>query len=417
MENQTNFTTPVKTSGGHNKFFIGAVILVIVAYYAGFKQGIKGYVFEPKEFKIVNQSEQPKVVDYNLLWEAINTVNNKYIEGPVDAQKSLYGAVKGAIEAAGDPYTEFFPPKIKENFKTDLAGSFDGIGAEIGKKDGLIVIVAPLDESPAKKAGILAKDVILKVDGQETNNWTVEDAVSKIRGKKGTQVTLTIYREGRSQPFDVKISRDKIEIKSVKFEIKDIPGQKGNKKIGVITLSRFGDDTENLLNKAIQDSLTAGVAGLVLDLRNNPGGYLHTAVEVASNWVKAGDLVVKEQRSQTDSVDYKATGVNRLAGIKTIVLINGGSASASEITAGALQDHKLATLIGEKSFGKGSVQELVDLKDGSAVKVTIAKWILPNGRNLNHDGLVPDIEVKLTEEDMKNLKDPQMEKALEEIIK
>jgi carboxyl-terminal processing protease len=413
-ENQNQAPAP-KTKFSQNKWMAGALLLIIASYYVGFRQGVKGYVFEPKEFKIINQSEQPQTVDYNLLWDAIKTVNQKHIDGALDPQKSLYGAVKGAVDAIGDPYTEFFPPKAKESFKTDLAGAFDGIGAEIGKKDGLIVIVAPLADSPAEKAGLLAKDVIVKVNGEEIRDWTVEDAVSKIRGQKGTEVTLTIFREGRTAAFDVSIKRDKIEIKSVKSEIREVGESK--KKIAVISLSRFGDDTLNLFNKAVQDSLSKGVEGFIIDLRNNPGGYLNTAVDIASYWVKAGDLVVKEQRSQSDSVSYNALGNNRLAGQKTVVLINGGSASASEILSGALQDHKLATLVGEKSFGKGSVQELVDLRGGSAVKVTVAKWILPNGRNLNHDGLVPDVEIKLTEQDIKDGKDVQMEKAVEEVLK
>jgi carboxyl-terminal processing protease len=413
IENQTPQNQANK---GHNKFLVAAAILIIASYYVGFKQGIKGYVFNPKEFKIINQSDQPQNVDYNLLWSAIKTVNSKFIEGPIDAQKTLYGAAKGAVEATGDPYTQFFPPKENSAFKTSLAGSFDGIGAEIGQKDGAITIIAPLADSPAEKAGIRAKDIIVEVDGVSTQGWSVEDAVSKIRGQKGTEVTLGIFREGRSAVFNLTIKRDKIEIKSVKWEIKEVGAEK--KKIAVITISRFGDDTENLFNKAIQDALTKGAKGIVLDLRNDPGGYLQTAVQIASAWVNKDDIIVTEQHTDPSlSQVFKASGNNRLSGIKTIVLINGGSASASEILAGALRDHNLATLLGEKSFGKGSVQELVDLAGGSAVKVTVAKWITPSGKNLNHDGLVPDTEIKFTEEDAKAGKDPQMEKALEEIIK
>ncbi|MBL8029981.1 MAG: S41 family peptidase [Candidatus Doudnabacteria bacterium] len=415
MENQNTSASVTSSGRGQNKLFVGAVILIVLSYYLGFKQGVKGYVYDPKEFKIVNQSDTPKTVDYGLLWQAIDQVNKKYIEGAIDPQKTLYGAVSGAVGAVGDPYTEFFPPKAKEDFKTALAGSFDGIGAEIGKKDGLITIIAPLEDSPAKKAGILAKDIIVKVNGESTDGWSTEDTVSKIRGPKGTEVTLTIFREGRTQVFDVTIKRDKIEIKSVRWEIKEVGEQK--KKIATITMSRFGDDTGPLFNKAVQEVLSQGAQGIILDLRNNPGGYLQTAVQLASLWVKEGDIVVTEARSQADSVKYTSTGPNKLAGIKTVVLINGGSASASEILSGALKDHNLARLIGEKSFGKGSVQELVDLQGGSAVKVTVAKWITPGGKNLNHDGLVPDIEVKLTEQDIKDGKDPQMEKAVEEISK
>ncbi len=395
------------------KFVVITIVLILASYQLGFSTGKKGFTFVPKEFKVVNQADQPQTVDYQLLWDAINTVNEKYIDKPVDSQKVLYGAVKGAVQATGDPYTDFFEPKDLESFKTELKGSFDGIGAEVGKKNGQIVIVAPLDESPAERAGLLAKDIILQVDGKSTADWSVEQAVSVIRGKKGTEVTLTIYREGKDKPFDVTITRDKIEVKSakVKYEEKD------GKKIAVISLTRFGDDTQNLFNQIVSDVLKQNVSGIVLDLRNNPGGYLQTSVELASNWVDSGKVVVTEARSQGDNEVYNASGASRLKDIKTVVLINGGSASASEILAGALHDYGIVKLIGEKSFGKGSVQELVELKGGSAVKVTVAKWITPSGKNLNKEGLVPDIEVKLTEEDVTTGKDPQMEKAMEEIVK
>ncbi|MFA5991711.1 MAG: S41 family peptidase [Candidatus Doudnabacteria bacterium] len=396
------------------------IILLVVcgAYYTGFQSGKKGYIFEPKEFKVINQTQVPATVDYSLLWKALDAVGTKYIEkDSINQQKVLYGAVKGAVESLGDPYTTFFEPKTLESFKTDLKGSFGGIGAEVGKKNNNIVIVAPIDDTPAKRAGLLAKDIIVSVDGQSTQEWSVDQAVDKIRGPKGTTVTLSIFREGKDKPFDVKIVRDVIAIKSVKLSYKEseVNGQK--KTIAVITLSRFGDDTKELFDKAVTEILTKNVSGVVLDLRNDPGGYLQTAVDVASNWLKSGDLVVSEAHSDGTNIKFNAQGSSRLAGIKTVVLINGGSASASEILAGALHDHSIAQLIGEKSFGKGSVQELVDLPGGSAVKVTVAKWITPGGKNLNHDGLEPDSAVKLTEEDFNAGKDPQMDKAVEELNK
>ena len=396
------------------------IILVIVcgAYYSGFQSGKKGFTFEPKDFKVINKIQIPATVDYNLLWKALDVVGTKYIEkDSINQQKVLFGAVKGAVESLGDPYTTFFEPKILESFKTDLKGSFGGIGAEVGKKNNNIVIVAPIDDTPAKRAGLLAKDIIVSVDGQSTQDWSVDQAVDKIRGPKGTPVTLSIFREGKDKPFDVKIVRDVIEIKSVKLSYKEseVDGQK--KTIAVITLSRFGDDTKGLFEKAVTEILNKNVSGVVLDLRNDPGGYLQTAVDVASSWLKTGNLVVSEARSDGSNIEFNAQGPSRLAGIKTVVLINGGSASAAEILAGALRDHNIAKLIGEKSFGKGSVQELVDLPGGGAVKVTVAKWITPGGKNLNHDGLQPDFEVKLTEEDFNTNKDPQMEKAVEELNK
>ncbi len=420
---------------GHSYYLKGVsgIVILIITFYFGYQTGHRGFVFVPKEFKVVNQQNQPANVDYNLLWAAIKTVNEKYIDQPVDQQKILYGAVKGAVEAVGDPYTTFFPPKDLQNFQTQLKGNFSGIGAEVGKKDGNIVIVAPLPDTPAERAGIRAGDLILQVDGKSTDGWSVDQAVEKIRGLKGTKVTLNIFRNTKDspvssgtgtqaslsagKPFDVTIVRDTIEIKSVTWQFKeqDVSGQK--KTIAVIKLSQFGDDTKTLFDRAVNEILTKNVSGIILDLRNDPGGYLQTAVDIGSNWIKAGDVVVTEAKSTGIPTKYNAAGRNRLAGIKTVVLINNGSASAAEILAGALHDYKLAALVGEKSFGKGSVQELVDLSGGSAVKVTIAKWITPGGVNLNHDGLKPDIEVKLSEDDINGGKDPQMEKAVEEITK
>lgn len=390
-------------------------LVIIISYYFGYQTGHKGFVFVPKDFKLINQKDFPAEVDYNLLWSAIDVVNKKYIDKPVDQQKILYGAVKGALDAVGDPYTTFFPPKDLTNFKTQLKGSFGGIGAEVGKKDGNIVIIAPLDGTPAQKAGILAGDIIVQVDGQVTQDWSVDQAVEKIRGPKGTAVTLNLYRKGKDKPFDVKIVRDTIQIKSVKWKFKEVTINNQKKTVVIITMSEFGDDTKSLFNKAVNEVLTHNVSGIVLDLRNNPGGYLQTAVDIASNWVKSGDIVVSEAHSDGTSEKYNAQGNPRLAGIKTIVLINGGSASAAEILSGALHDHNIAKLIGEKSFGKGSVQELVDLPGGSAVKVTVAKWITPGGVNLNHNGLDPDIKVALTEDDINAKKDPQLDKAIEQI--
>jgi len=411
---ESNFQVePPKPSNIVWRKWAAVAVLVLVCFTAGYQAGHKGYVWNGDKWQVINESNAPKDVNYNLLWDAMKVVDSKYIGKKPTPEDYLYGAVKGAVAASGDPYTSFFEPKELEIFNTDLKGSFDGIGAEIGKQNGNIVIIAPLDGTPAKRAGIMPKDIILKVNGESTAEWTTDEAVMHIRGKKGTKVTLTLAREGRNQPFDLEIYRDQIVIKSVKWEFKSVAG----KKVAVITLSRFGEDTLSLFEKAVNEVVTKSADGVVVDLRNNPGGYLQSAVDIASQWVKSGDVVVKEARSQGEDQVFEASGLNRLGGTKTVVLINGGSASAAEILAGALRDHNKAVLLGEKSFGKGSVQELISLKEGGAVKVTIAKWITPGGKNLDKDGLNPDIAVKLTEDDAKNGKDPQMDKALEEIIK
>jgi carboxyl-terminal processing protease len=396
---------------------VAALLIIAISYYVGYQAGHKGFIFVPKEFKVISQNDAPVTVDYNLLWDAIKVLNQKYIDKPVDPQKVLYGAVSGAVSALGDPYTTFFPPQQLTDFKTQLAGSFSGIGAEVGEKSGSIVIIAPLDGTPAKAAGILAGDVIAQVDGQSTAGWSVDQAVNKIRGPKGTSVTLQIVRQGQNKPLTFKITRDTIVVKSVKWVYKTVSVNGQNKTVAVISISEFGDDTTGLFNQAVNDILTHNVSGIIVDLRNNPGGYLQSAVDVASAWVKQGDLVVSEAHSDGTTVTYNGEGNPRLSGIKTIVLINGGSASAAEILSGALHDHGLAQLLGEKSFGKGSVQELINLSGGSGVKVTVAKWITPNGENLNHNGLDPDIAVKLTADDANAGKDPQMDAALGQFSK
>ncbi len=423
LSNQPEVTTqplPSAQKTSTKKWILGMLIAFVViggAFRVGYISGARGYTIDGKTFSVVNKGNTPTEVDYALLWDAIKIVQSKYIDaGNIDPQKILYGAISGAVAAAGDEYTQYFDPQAYADFRTELQGSFSGIGAEITEGDkGGIVIVAPLEDSPAEKAGLRAKDYILKINGESTDKMTSEQAANKIRGEEGSQVTLNIYREGDADAFDVSITRQKIEIKSVKVEYKDVNG----KKIAVIKLSRFGDDTENLFNIAVADIQKNNPAGVVLDLRNDPGGYLETSVAVASQWLEKDKLVVKEYHSEKDVIVYNSDGSNGLGKFKTVVLINGGSASAAEILAGALKDNGVAQLIGEKSFGKGSVQELVPFgpKKDMAVKVTIAKWITPGGKNLNKDGLEPDIKVELTADDAKNNRDPQLDKALQEVSK
>ncbi len=413
-DNQLNGFKPETNKFNYKKWILGLLIAFIViggSFRVGYVSGSKGYTFDSKTFQVVNKQNAPTNVDYNLLWEALKIVQDKYIDSDkIDQQQVLYGAIRGAIAAAGDDYTQFFDPKSLSEFKTELQGSFSGIGAEIGRKNENITVISPLKDSPAEKAGLKAKDIIVKINGEATTDMTVDDAVGKIRGQEGTEVTLTIYREGDTGTKDLTIKRQKIEIKSVKWEYKNV----GNKKVAVITISKFGDDTKDLFNQAVAEVQKNKPDSIIIDLRNDPGGYLDTAVDVASHWLESGKLIVKEAKSDASSKDYNSNGSNELGGIKTLVLINGGSASASEILAGALRDNGKASLIGEKSFGKGSVQELIQLSKDTAVKVTVAKWITPGGKNLNKDGLDPDIKVELSDSDAQAGKDPQMDRALEE---
>ncbi len=349
-------------------------------------------------------------VEFRLFWEAWQLLKDKYYKSPDVKDKQLfYGAMKGMADSVGDPYTTFFEPKGAEAFQQALSGKFSGIGAEIGLREGVITVVAPLPDTPAERAGIKAGDLIVKIDGTETTGFSVEQAVSKIRGDKGTKVTLTILRpsdKSKTEPFDVTIVRDEIQVKSVR--LKWVEGQE---KIAHLEITNFNTDTQDGLNKAIDDMLAKDVKGIVLDLRNNPGGFLDTAVYMAGEWV-GGEIVVKERRQGQIVEQLAGTGHKRLAGIPTIVLVNEGSASASEIVSGALQDYKAATIVGKKTFGKGSVQDYTNLKDGSAIKITIAEWLTPLERTINNTGLEPDIVVERTAEDYEKSIDPQLDRAV-----
>ncbi len=396
-----------------NKKYIITILALLVfstgTFFNGLKLGAKGYTYSGGDYKIINQNNYPKDVDYSLLWQTLDIVNQKYIDKPLDQQKILYGAVAGAVSAIGDPYTAFFDPKQYSDFRTELSGSFDGIGAEVGMKDGNIVVVAPLDDAPAKKAGILSGDIILKVDGKETTGMSLDEVVSKIRGPRGTQVQLNIFRPNTQKQLDFKITRAKIEITSVKTEYKEVNG----KKIAVINIQRFGDDTNELFRAAAMKAVADNVSGIVLDLRDDPGGYLDGAVNISSYWLEKGETVVTEAHSNGTAQKYTSTGNNILSKIRTVILANGGSASAAEIVSGALRDQGYAKIVGVKTFGKGSVQELIGLPQNTAVKVTVAKWLTPNGVNINKNGLEPDIKVEMSAEDITSKKDLQMDKALE----
>lgn len=343
--------------------------------------------------------------DFNLYAEVWDSIKTNYVNKNKLTDKDLfYGSLKGLAAATNDPYTVFMDPKEAKSFADDLAGTFEGIGAEVGMRNDLITVIAPLDGMPAQKAGLLAGDKIYAIDGQSTLGLTIDEAVKKIRGPKETKVTLTIIR-GKDKPKDITITRNIIIVKSVKTEIRP-------DGIMIIKVSNFNEDTAGLFESAVALAVAKQPKGIILDLRNDPGGYLDTAVALASEWIEGGP-VVAEQFNGNKRNEYASNGKARLKNFKTIVLINGGSASASEILAGALRDYKKATLVGEKSFGKGSVQTLNDLSGGSSLKVTVAEWLTPAGEAINNKGLKPQIEVKMTETDINKNLDPQMNKALE----
>lgn len=352
------------------------------------------------------QGKLSRDVDFNLFWEVWDMLEERYVDREkLNEKEMFYGAIGGMVSSLEDPYTVFMNPAVAQEFEQDLAGTFEGIGAEIGIRNDILTIIAPLADMPAEKAGLRAGDKVYAIDGESTAGITVDEAVNKIRGPHGTEVNLTISRDGMEEAKDISITRGVIVVKSVKAELRD-------DKIFVVQITNFNDDTLDLFDKAIQEIIAKNPKAVILDLRNNPGGYLDTAIEVASEWVEDG-VVVSEKFSEEKKDEYLARGRARLKDYNTAVLINQGSASASEIVAGALQDTKKAKIIGKQTFGKGSVQILENLPDGSSVKITVAKWLTPNGNCINETGITPDVEVDLTEEDYNADKDPQMEKAIE----
>ncbi len=347
-----------------------------------------------------------KDVDFNLFWDVWNLVKNKSYDKNVPDTQLFYGALAGIVAAVGDPYTVFMTPQDSNQFQQDLKGNFEGIGAEIALKNGNIIIVAPLNDTPAEKAGLKPKDIILKINGTSTKDMSVDTAVKLIRGRKGTKVTLNIFREDFSEPKDFEIVRDAITVKSLTWEVK-------NNNLAYIKIRQFNEDTMTLFDKAINEILAKGtIKGIILDLRNDPGGYLETAIAVAGEWDGSATVVSEKMRDGTE-IKHVADKQARLTAYPTAVLVDGGSASASEIVAGALQDWGKAQIVGDKTFGKGSVQDLTDLPDGSSLKITIAKWFTPKGRSIDEQGITPDIYVQITPDDYNKDRDPQLDKALE----
>jgi carboxyl-terminal processing protease len=347
-------------------------------------------------------------VDFSDFWDIWQKVKDKHVEGGATDSEMYYGAVAGMVASLDDPYSMFFDPEMAEAFNNELSGTFEGIGAEIGIKKGQLMIIAPLSGTPAERAGLRARDSILLIDGVDTSTMTVDEAVSRIRGDKGTTVTLLIGRDGVREPKEYVITRGTIVVESVKTEMKDVDGM----NIAVITLSHFNDDAGSGFDRAVRSVLLESPDGIVLDMRNNPGGYLDTAVDVAGEWLEH-ELVVEERFGDGTEKGHQSDGSAKFADMPTVVLVNGGSASASEIVAGALQDWGAATVVGEQTYGKGSVQDYEEFEDGSALKLTVALWYTPKGRSIDKDGIKPDIEVKSSPDDFDNDLDPQMDKAIE----
>lgn len=394
------------------------VFLFVLTFWGGYDRGRMAQSNEdpaflsPEDAIILNKESKDVTIDFSLFWKAWAILKDRYVEkSTLDARELLYGAIDGMLGATGDPYTTFFSPTENQEFTEELSGTFEGIGAEMGMRDDIITIIAPLEGAPAEKAGLLPGDKIVKIDGIVSSGYSLDDAVKKIRGPKGTEVKLTIFREGEEEARDITIRRDVILVKSVRFEMKE-----GN--IAYIRVSRFGDDTEAAFEAAVKETLKSKATGLILDLRSNPGGFLETAVSMGSLMLTAGQVVVIEEDGEGTKMELKARGGDVLSGLPTVVLLNEGSASASEILAGALRDNRdNVILIGKKSFGKGSVQQVVPLNKDMAVKITVARWLTPGGEQIHNVGITPDIEIGITADDRENKRDPQLDRALEEVKK
>lgn len=365
-------------------------------------------VLSPDEAIIINKNSQDKTIDFSLFWKVWNLLKDKYVDGgKLDARTLFYGAIKGMLAATGDPYTTFFDPKENQAFQEDISGTFGGIGAEMGIKNDVLTVIAPLEGMPAEKAGLMAGDKVIKIEDASTVNMTLEEAVSKIRGPKDTEVKLTLFRNGEEEYRTITIKRDTILVKSVRFEMKE-------KNIAYIRVNRFGDDTKKEFQDAVKQTLNNKASKLIIDLRNNPGGLLETSVDMASLMLPLGKTVVIEENGAGNRNELKTRGGDTLSFLPTVALINEGSASASEIVAGALKDNRdNVTLVGKKSFGKGSVQELIPVNKETSVKITVARWLTPAGHQINTVGIAPDIEIGLSMDDINNKRDPQLDKALE----
>lgn len=397
-----------------------AVFLLGAGYKIGQSQSVSG-----ANSRNILSGQNPKNMDFSLFWDTWQQLQTKYVDQTkVDPKKMYYGAIKGMVASVDDPYTFFLTPDENKQSKDDLGGVFEGIGAQLGLQAGRITVIAPLKNSPSEKAGIRSGDFINKVDGQSTKGWVLPAAVSKIRGKKGTSVTLTIERDGRET--DYKIMRDTITVDSVEVKLDEKKQDCGTicGTVAYLKLNQFGENTVDEWETKVTDIKRAWdarqIKGMILDLRDNPGGYLESSVYLAGEFLPKGSLVVRQESKVLGNKDYNIMRTGRLLDIPLAVIVNKGSASAAEILSGAIRDHKRGILVGEKTFGKGSVQEALDLASGAGLHVTVAKWILPGGTWINHIGIDPDITVTMKIPDGNTLTrqtDTQLERAIQEVIK
>ncbi len=416
IDREANFcdTVGMKLTGKYSLSKSLLTTLVIIAIVGSFGSGMVISKHLENRSAVTATTTETDELDMDPFWKAVGILDTKFVSTTASSSipggpEKVYGAIVGLADSYGDPYTTFFPPKEAKSFEDDVRGDFGGIGVEIGIKEKVLSVVAPLKGTPGERAGLKAGDAILRIDKKYTTGMTVEDAVSLIRGPKGTIVTLTIKENGTTR--DVSIVRDTIVIPTIDTKLRD-------DGVFVISLYNFSGNSTQLFRTALREFIQSGSHNLVLDLRNNPGGYLEASIDMASYFLPAGTvIVIEDSGTKAKQVIRKSAGYDVFTrNLKMVVLINGGSASASEILAGALSEHGVAKLVGEKSYGKGSVQELISITDNTSLKVTIAQWLTPNGRTISENGLEPTIIVKVGKDDIKNKYDTQLEKAVSVLL-
>lgn len=394
--------------------YVAAGILILFAFVGGFIAG-KGTSSANGSVTV----SAPAGVDFSPVWKAWAIIDEKFVPAAVASntptttpeearQERVWGMIQGMAASLGDPYTYFLPPTEAAQFQEDISGSFEGVGMEIAIRDQILTVVSPLRGTPAERAGIKSGDRILKIGGVDTRGLDIGDAVSRIRGPEGTEVVFTVAREGEASTREIRVTRAVINIPTIETSLRP-------DGIFVIELYNFSAQSPDLFRQALREFVQSGSSKLILDLRGNPGGYLEASVDIASWFLPSGKVVVTEDYGENDTkLSHRSRGYDVFNdNLKMVIITDRGSASASEILAGALKYHGIAKLVGEKTFGKGSVQELVDITPETSLKITVARWLTPSGEPIPLDGITPDIEVKRTEKDVEAGRDPQLLKAVE----
>lgn len=390
-----------------NIFFAAlSIVFVVGIFLAGFFAGTTG--LENKR----SQANASTPADLTTFWRVWNLVEDRYVPATstlaINNDERVYGAIKGMVDAIGDPYTTFLTPEAHAKFEENITGNFSGVGMEVGKRDGFVTVIAPLKDTPAEKAGIKAGDVIMEIDGASAIDFSVEEAVQRIRGEKGTTVEIVVAREGESERLTFEVERDNISIPTLEYEMRD-------DGVFVISLFNFSGRVETEFREALREFVLARSDKLIVDVRGNPGGFLDSAVDISSWFLPVGKVVVREHFGANEEEKvFRSKGYDIFNdNLKMVVLVDGGSASASEIFAGAMKEHGIATIVGETTFGKGSVQELISVTEDTSLKVTIAQWLTPQGVSISENGLEPDVVVELTREDIEEGEDPQLDAAID----